>query len=43
VVVNVEASGEPRAIVDWTCQWHDRIGQLSSELPGRLRLSVVPI
>jgi len=43
VVVNVEASGNPREIVDLTCQWHECIRALSAELSGKLRLSVTPI
>jgi len=43
VVVNVEAKGEPRDIVDRTCEWHARILNLSDGLHGRLRLSVVPV
>jgi hypothetical protein len=42
VVVNVEAEGDPHSIVDRTCKWHELIRQLSGDLPGRLRLSVVP-
>lgn len=42
LVVNVEASGDPKDIVARTCRWHERIRKLSANLPGNLRLSVVP-
>jgi hypothetical protein len=43
VVVNVEATGEPKEIVDRECLWHERVWQLSEDWPvGILRLSVVP-
>jgi hypothetical protein len=43
VVVNVEATGDPKEIVDRCSQWHRRIRKLSSGLFRNLRLSVVPI
>ena len=42
VVVNVEASGEPKELVDRSCRWSERIRQLSPNLFGKLRLSIVP-
>lgn len=42
VVVNVEARGEPKQIVDRSCQWSERLRQLSPNLFGKLRLSIVP-
>jgi hypothetical protein len=42
VVVNVEATGEPREIVDRCCKWHERVRQLWPELWDTLRLFVVP-
>jgi hypothetical protein len=43
VVANVEATGDPKSIVDRCSQWHERVQELSSELFRNLRLSVVPI
>ncbi len=43
VVVHVEATGDPRDIVDRCSQWHKRIQELSSDLFRNLRLSVVPV
>jgi hypothetical protein len=42
VVVNVESSGEPKELVDRSCAWHKRIGELSVDLSDKLRLSIVP-
>jgi len=42
VVINVEASGEPKSLVDLSCRWSERIRQLSPDLFGKLRLSIVP-
>jgi hypothetical protein len=42
VVVNVEATGDPKEIVDRSSQWHSRIRQLSADLAADLRLFVVP-
>ena len=42
VVVNVEASGDPKEIVEQSARWHERVRQLSADLSGALRLSIVP-
>jgi hypothetical protein len=42
VVVNVEATGSPKEIVDRSCLWHEHIRQLSTDLSDFLRLSIVP-
>jgi hypothetical protein len=42
VVVNVEATGDPKEIVDRSCAWHLRIRKLSTDLSDMLRLSIVP-
>ena len=42
VVVNVEASGELKEIVDRECRWHERIRQRWPNLWDTLRLLVVP-
>ena len=42
VVVSVEATGEPKEIVDRSCVWHERIRQLRPDLWDALRLFVVP-
>jgi hypothetical protein len=43
VVVSVEATGDPRNIVDRSCEWHQRVRNLSADLERRLRLAVVPV
>jgi hypothetical protein len=42
VVVNVEATGEPKEIVDRCRKWHERIRQSWPDLWDTLRLFVVP-
>jgi hypothetical protein len=42
VVVNVEATGDPKEIVDLCCEWHERIRRLWPHLWDTLRLLVVP-
>ena len=42
IVVNVEASGEPKEIVDRSCEWHKRIEEFAPNSFGHLRLSIVP-
>jgi hypothetical protein len=42
VVVNVEAKGEPKELVDRSCLWDERISQLPGYVFGQLRLLIVP-
>jgi hypothetical protein len=42
VVVNVEAAGDFKEILDRECVWHGRIRQLRADLWDKLILSVVP-
>lgn len=42
VVVNVEATGDIKEIVDRECVWDQRVRQLRPDLWDTLRLSVVP-
>jgi hypothetical protein len=42
VVVNVEATGDPKEIVDRGCVWDQRIRQLRLDLWDTLRLVVLP-
>lgn len=42
VVVNVEASGEPKELVELSCRWSEQIRQLSPNLFRNLRLSIMP-
>jgi hypothetical protein len=42
VVVNVEAQGEPKELVDRSCQWDERIRQVPGYVFGKLRISIVP-
>jgi hypothetical protein len=43
VVVNVEARGEPKELVDRSCEWSERIRRLPGYVFGKLRLSIMPI
>ena len=42
VVVDVEASGSPKELVDRSCEWHKRIDEIAPNSFGHLRLSIVP-
>jgi hypothetical protein len=42
VVVNVEASGEPKELVDRSGEWHRRIEQVAPNSFGHLRLLIWP-
>jgi hypothetical protein len=43
VVVNVEASGTPKELVDRSCQWSERIRQVVPNALGNLRLMIMPV
>jgi hypothetical protein len=42
IVVDVEAKGEPRELVDRSCEWHKRIEAAAPNSFGHLRLSIMP-
>lgn len=42
VVVNVEAKGEPKELLDRGDEWHERIRQMPGYVFGQLCLSIVP-
>lgn len=43
VVVNVEAHGAPKVLVDLNCQWHERIRQSFPKITRELRLLIMPV
>ena len=42
LVVSVESTGDVQDVVRRRCQWHERIRELSGDLFGKLRLSIIP-
>lgn len=42
-VIDVEASGSSKELVELSCQWHERLARQFPELVSYIRLSIYPV